>query len=95
MENRRGLPYPDFRLAALDTTTCAAFIKESRMKFADATELRHLGQSLELWAVLRFVAQRPAQVLGDPGGVAGLRHYQHTPVRRVTDQMSDRDEAPV
>jgi hypothetical protein len=26
-------------LAALDTTTCAAFIKESRRKFADATEL--------------------------------------------------------
>jgi hypothetical protein len=25
--------------AALDTTTCAAFIKESRMKFADATKL--------------------------------------------------------
>ena len=59
------------------------------MKFADATELRHLGQSLELCAVLRFVAQRPAQVLGDPGGVDGLRHYQHTPVRRVADQMRD------
>ena len=25
-------------LAALDTTTCAAFIKESRMKFTDATK---------------------------------------------------------
>jgi hypothetical protein len=49
------------------------------MKFADATELRYLGQSLELWAVLRFVAQRPAQVLGDPGGVAGLRHISILP----------------
>src|ERR1700720_3789139 len=27
-------------LAALDTTTCAAFFKESRMKFVNATDLR-------------------------------------------------------
>jgi len=27
---------PGFPLAALDTTACAAFIKESRMKFASA-----------------------------------------------------------
>jgi hypothetical protein len=35
---RRG--DPDFLYAALDTTACAAFIKESRMKFASATKLR-------------------------------------------------------
>jgi hypothetical protein len=39
MKNRRALPTRISCLAALDTTTCAAFIKESRMKFADATEL--------------------------------------------------------
>jgi hypothetical protein len=31
---------PDFLYAALDTTACAAFIKESRMKFAYANQLR-------------------------------------------------------
>ncbi len=30
---------PDFLYAALDTTACAAFIKESRMKFAKANQL--------------------------------------------------------
>jgi len=30
---------PDFLYAAPDTTACAAFSKESRMKFANATEL--------------------------------------------------------
>jgi len=29
--------FPDFLYAALDTTACAAFIKESRMKFVNAT----------------------------------------------------------
>jgi hypothetical protein len=29
--------YPDFLLAAPDRTACAAFIKESRMKLASAT----------------------------------------------------------
>jgi hypothetical protein len=29
-------PDPDFLYAALDTTACAAFIKESRMNFAEA-----------------------------------------------------------
>jgi hypothetical protein len=32
---RRGVP--DFLYAALDTTACAAFIKESRMRFAEVT----------------------------------------------------------
>jgi len=32
---RRG--DPDFLYAALDTTACAAFIKESRMRFAEVT----------------------------------------------------------
>ena len=30
---------PDFLYAAPDTTTCAAFSKESRMKFANATKI--------------------------------------------------------
>jgi hypothetical protein len=30
---------PDFLYAALDTTACAAFFKESRMKCANATKL--------------------------------------------------------
>jgi len=30
---------PDFLYAAPDTTACAAFSKESRMKFANATKL--------------------------------------------------------
>jgi 4Fe-4S ferredoxin len=30
---------PDFLYAALDTTACAAFIKESRMNFANANQL--------------------------------------------------------
>jgi hypothetical protein len=30
---------PDFLYAALDTTACAAFIKESRMNFANASQL--------------------------------------------------------
>ncbi len=29
---------PDFLYAALDTTACAAFIKESRMNFANASQ---------------------------------------------------------
>jgi hypothetical protein len=43
--NPRGSPLighhdvPDFLYAALDTTACAAFIKESRMKFANANRL--------------------------------------------------------
>jgi hypothetical protein len=41
---RRG--DPDFLYAALDTTAYAAFFKESRMKFANATELsRKSGES--------------------------------------------------
>jgi hypothetical protein len=31
--------YPDFLLAAPETTACAAFIKKSRMKLASATNL--------------------------------------------------------
>jgi hypothetical protein len=31
--------YPDFLHGAPPTSTCAAFIKESRMKFADASKL--------------------------------------------------------
>jgi ferrous iron transport protein A len=31
--------FPDFLYAALDTTACAAFIKESRMKFVSANKL--------------------------------------------------------
>jgi hypothetical protein len=34
---RRG--DPDFPYAALNTTACAAFFKESRMEFANATKL--------------------------------------------------------
>jgi hypothetical protein len=30
---------PDFLYAALDTTACAAFIRESRINFANATKL--------------------------------------------------------
>jgi hypothetical protein len=38
---------PDFLYAALDTTACAAFIKESRMNFADANNLhRKSGQAI-------------------------------------------------
>jgi hypothetical protein len=36
---------PDFLYAALDTTACAAFIKESRMNFANANKL-HRKSSL-------------------------------------------------
>ena len=31
---------PDFLYAALEMTACAAFIKESRMNFANANQLR-------------------------------------------------------
>jgi hypothetical protein len=31
--------HPDFLHAAPDTTACAAFIKESRMNFANANQL--------------------------------------------------------
>jgi hypothetical protein len=31
--------YPDFLLGAPPTTACAAFIKESRMKFASASKI--------------------------------------------------------
>ncbi len=34
---------PDFLYAALDTTACAAFIKESRMNFANAGQVRKSG----------------------------------------------------
>jgi hypothetical protein len=34
---RKRLGAPDFLYAALDTTACAAFIKESRMRFAEVT----------------------------------------------------------
>jgi hypothetical protein len=35
--NKKG--DPDFLYAALDMTACAAFSKESRMRFANATKL--------------------------------------------------------
>jgi hypothetical protein len=39
---------PDFLYAAPDITACAAFIKESRMKFANANKLhRKSGRSIE------------------------------------------------
>jgi hypothetical protein len=41
-------------LAALDTTTCAAFIKESRMRFADATEL-YRKSGVAKWRELLFL----------------------------------------
>jgi hypothetical protein len=34
-----GDPVPDFPLGASARTACAAFIKESRMKFANASKL--------------------------------------------------------
>jgi hypothetical protein len=38
---------PDFLYAALDTTACAAFIKESRMNFANANNLnRKSGRAI-------------------------------------------------
>jgi hypothetical protein len=39
-------------LAALDTTTCAAFFKESRMKFVNATDL-HRKSGVAEWRDLR------------------------------------------
>ena len=39
-------------LAALDTTTCAAFIKESRMKFTDATKFNRKS-GVAQWRDLR------------------------------------------
>ncbi len=42
---------PDFLYAAPDTTTCAAFIKESRMNFASANQLHR--KSWEAGASLR------------------------------------------
>jgi hypothetical protein len=36
---------PDFLFSALDMTACAAFIKESRMKFANANELHRKSGS--------------------------------------------------
>jgi hypothetical protein len=41
-------------LAALDTTTCAAFIKESRMKFTDATKFNRKS-GIAQWRDLRFL----------------------------------------
>jgi len=40
-------------LAALDTTTCAAFVKESRMKFTNATKLNRKS-GVAQWRDLRF-----------------------------------------
>ena len=40
-------------LSALDTTTCAAFIKESRMKFAGTTNL-YRKSGVAQWRDLRF-----------------------------------------
>jgi hypothetical protein len=43
---------PDFLYAALDPTTCAAFIKESRVNFAKANQLHRKSgkQQIELAA---------------------------------------------
>ena len=41
-------------LAALDTTTCAAFIKESRMRFTDATKSNR-KPGVAQWRDLRFL----------------------------------------
>ncbi len=38
---------PDFLYAALDTTACAAFIEESRMKFANANQLHRKSGGAE------------------------------------------------
>jgi|HubBroStandDraft_5_1064220.scaffolds.fasta_scaffold250861_2 hypothetical protein len=38
---------PDFLYAALDTTACVAFIKESRMKFANANQLHRKSGGAE------------------------------------------------
>ena len=40
-ESQTGAPscHPDFLYALQDTAACAAFIKESRMKFANASKL--------------------------------------------------------
>jgi hypothetical protein len=46
---------PDFLYAALDTTACAAFIKESRMNFADA---RQLHRKSGYWRMTRIAAHR-------------------------------------
>jgi hypothetical protein len=44
---------PDFLYAAPDMTACAAFIKESRMRFANATKLhRKSGGSPSSFLVL-------------------------------------------
>ena len=48
---RRG--DPDFLYAAMETTACAAFIKESRMKFANATNINRKSGVAE-WRDLRF-----------------------------------------
>jgi hypothetical protein len=39
LSETNGTLAPDFLYAALDTTACAAFIKESRMNFANASQL--------------------------------------------------------
>jgi hypothetical protein len=39
-----GTGHPNFLYAALDATACAAFIKESRMKFANANQLHRKFQ---------------------------------------------------
>jgi hypothetical protein len=39
MQPLRAAQVPDFLYAALDTTACAAFIKESRMKLANVNQI--------------------------------------------------------
>ena len=47
---------PDFLYAAPDTTACAAFSKESRMKLANATNLDRKS-GVAQWRDLRFLFQ--------------------------------------
>ena len=55
---RRG--DPDFLYAALDRTACAAFIKESRMKFVGSPKP---NRKFGFWGTRRFVAVRKTSLL--------------------------------
>ena len=51
--SQKALDTPNFLYAALDTATCAPFVKERRMKFAESTKLHRKSG---VWGTHLFLA---------------------------------------
>jgi hypothetical protein len=79
--------YPDFLHGVPPTSACAAFIKESRMKFANASKLHRKSgvRSGRTWAPV----QGTRLAVGRPKSLASLQKLPALKPRSINEYLCD------